>query len=161
MYRAVLLLSIVVLALPASAKDQRFSPERNGTISFATAKSNISCVFIPKGGTDGYDPIGGGPELQCDRVGPGYVRLVLHKTGRAKKVVNPLGPISSGKSNHLVFSAEVGDVERNGFRMATHSVNVLNIGEKWKKGPFVCKSETKGLTCTRDSHHFFIGTSLK
>ena len=161
MYRAVLLLLIVVLALPASAKDQRFSPEHDGTISFATPKGNISCVFIPKGGTDRYKPIGGGPELQCDRLGPGYVRLVLHKTGRAKKVVNPLGPISSGRGNHVGFTAEVGDVEGNGFRMEARSGNVLNIGGTWKKGPFVCKSEAKGLTCIRDSHHFFIGTSLK
>ena len=161
MQRALLIVALLVLALPASAKDQFFSQGRNGTISFATPMGNIGCIFIPKGGTDNYMPIGGGPELQCDRMGPGYIRLVLHKSGRAKKVVNPLGPISGKKGNQVGFSAEVGDVERNGFRMMPHSGNVLKIGRTWKKGPFVCKSEIKGLTCTRDSHHFFIGMSLK
>jgi hypothetical protein len=161
MLRALLFISLLVFALPTSARDQQFSPERNGTISFATPKGNIGCIYIPKGGTDLYQPIGGGPELQCDRMGPGYVRLVLHKTGRAKKIVNPLGPISGSGGNEVGFSADVGDVERNGFRMAAHSGNVLKIGKTWQKGQFVCKSEIKGLTCTRDSHHFFIGTRLK
>ncbi len=161
MLRALLFVAALALVLPASAKDQRFSPERNGTISFATPKGNIGCIYIPKGGTDGYLPIGGGPELQCDRLGPGYVRLVLHKTGRAKKIVNPLGPISGGTGNRVGFTADVGDVERNGFRMAARSSNTLKIGRTWKKGPFTCRSQAKGLTCTRDSHHFFIGTRLK
>lgn len=161
MLRALLFIAVLALALPANAKDQRFTPERNGTISFATPKGNIGCIYIPKGGTDRYQPIGGGPELQCDRMGPGYVRLVLHKMGRAKKIVNPLGPISNGHGAHVQFSADIGDVERNGFRMVLHSGNVLKIGRTWKKGPFACKSEVKGLTCTRGSHHFFIGTRLK
>jgi hypothetical protein len=161
MRRLILGFTLVALAVPAFAKTQQFSPERNGTISFATPKGNIRCIYIPKGGTDHYQPVGGGPELQCDRMGPGYVRLVLHKTGRAKKIVNPLGPISGGHGSHVQFSADIGDVERNGFVMPSLSGNVLKIGRQWKKGAFSCKSEVKGLTCTRDSHHFFIGARLK
>lgn len=161
MLRAQIFIALLAFALPASARDQRFSPERNGTISFATPKGNISCIYIPKGGTDRYQPIGGGPELQCDRMGPGYVRLVLHKTGRAKRVVNPLGPISNSHGAHVQFSADIGEVERNGFAMPPLSGNVLKIGRQWKKGAFACKSQVKGLTCTRGGHHFFIGTRLK
>lgn len=161
MRRFFLCVGLLALSVPAFAKMQSFTPEREGVISFVTPKGNISCVYIPKGGTDRYQPIGGGPELQCDRMGPGYVRLVLHKTGRAKKIVNPLGPISGGHGAHVRFSADIGDVERNGFRMPALSGNVLKIGQQWKKGAFACKSEVKGLTCTRGNHHFFIGTRLK
>ncbi len=88
---------------------------------------NVGCVFIPEGGTDTYTPANGHAELQCDRIAPSYVRVILGSTGKARKYNN------------------VGDASCCGG-------DVLPYGELWTAGPFTCVSAASGLTCTRGKH---------
>ena len=120
-------------AAPSFAGQQTFPPDDNALISFVTPSGNIGCAYAPAGGTDVFVPADGGPELSCDRVEPSYLRFILGKTGKAKKISNvgDAGCCSSGPK--------------------------LNYGNTWKKGKFTCVSERTGLTCTRgDGHGFFI-----
>jgi hypothetical protein len=132
----VLLFALGLSAIPAAANagEQNF-PLQNGVISFSTPTGNIGCTYIPAGGTDVYFPKDGGPELQCDRVEPIYLRLFLHKSGKAERFTN------------------VGDAS------CCSAENVLVYGNSWSKGPFRCKSGRAGLTCTRGGHGFFMSRS--
>lgn len=122
----------ICLTLQAQAGQQSF-PADGGRISFSTPSGNIGCTYIPEGGTDVYVPQDGGPELQCDRVEPVYLRFFLYKSGRAEQFEN------------------VGDAS------CCSADNVLDYGNTWQKGVFTCISEKTGLTCTRgDGHGFFI-----
>lgn len=131
--RLVLLAALCGLSVtPALAGQQSFSAE-GGLIEFSTPSGNIGCTYVPAGGTDVYEPKFGGPELQCDRAEPAYLRFFLYKTGKAVKFTN-VGDASCCSAN-----------------------NVLQYGNTWKKGAFTCISERTGLTCTRgDGHGFFI-----
>jgi hypothetical protein len=131
-----LLFVLILSAIPAAANaaEQNF-PLQNGVISFATPTGNAGCTYIPAGGTDIYFPKNGGPELQCDRLEPTYLRLFLYKSGKAERFTN------------------VGDAS------CCSAENVLVYGNSWTKGPFRCKSERKGLTCTRGRHGFFMSRS--
>jgi len=115
-------------APPAFAID--FAENDQGQIEFVMPSGNIGCVYTPKGGTDTYQPVGGGPELSCDRVEPAYVRVILGPKGKAVKI------------------AGVGDASCCG------SDNVFDYGEVWKMGPFSCSSATSGLACVRGTHGF-------
>jgi hypothetical protein len=129
----ILVPSFVLLAIAgrASAEPQNF-PSEDGVISFSTPAGNIGCTYIPAGGTDVYFPKSGGPELQCDRVEPTYLRFFLHKSGRAERFAN------------------VGDAS------CCSGENILVYGNSWTKGPFRCISARSGLTCTRGKAGFFI-----
>lgn len=119
-------------ASPSLAGQQNF-PADSGLIAFSLPSGNIGCTYIPAGGTYVYVPKDGGPELQCDRVAPKYLRFFLRKSGKAE-MFNNVGDASC-------CSAE----------------NVLSYGNTWKKDKFTCVSERTGLTCTRgDGHGFFI-----
>jgi hypothetical protein len=125
--------SFVLLAMAgsATAEPQNF-PSQDGVISFSTPTGNIGCTYIPAGGTDVYFPKDGGPELQCDRVEPVYLRFFLYKSGKGARFTN------------------VGDAS------CCAADNVLVYGNTWSKGPFTCRSGRAGLTCTRGGHGFFI-----
>lgn len=126
-------LSFCAVLQPAAARAERQNfPLQNGVVSFSTPTGNIGCIYIPAGGTDVYFPKDGGPELQCDRVEPVYLRLFLYKSGKAARFTN------------------VGDAS------CCAAENVLVYGNIWSKGPFTCRSERAGLTCTRGRHGFFI-----
>jgi hypothetical protein len=122
---------LFAMAGSAIAAPQIF-PSQDGVISFSTPTGNIGCVYIPAGGTGAYFPKGGGPELQCDRTEPTYLRFFLYKSGKAERFTNVRDASCCAAQNVLVY------------------------GNSWSKGPFRCKSERKGLTCTRGGHGFVI-----
>jgi hypothetical protein len=120
-------------AAPSFAGQQNFPPDGNGLISFVTPSGNIECAYTPEGGTKVHVPADGGPELSCDRVKPSYLRFILGKAGKAKKISNVGDPGCCSAGPKLTY------------------------GNTWKKGKFTCISERTGLTCTRgDGHGFFI-----
>jgi len=121
-------LAAAALVSPAIAID--FEANDNDQIEFVMPSGNIGCIYTPEGGTDTYEPAGGGPELACDRVEPSYVRVILGPKGKAKRY------------------NDVGDASCCG------SDNVFDYGEIREMGPFSCSSETTGLTCMRGSHGF-------
>ncbi len=122
---------LLLLASPVFAANQTFGPNANGGTEFMMPSGNVACIYIPAGGTDVYEPDDGGPELQCDRVEPTYLRFLLGKSGKAK------------------VNANVGDA-------SCCSGPVFQYGNATKLGPFVCNSATTGITCTRDGHGFLI-----
>jgi hypothetical protein len=122
---------LAALCQPGFASDQKFKPNANGGTEFMAPSGNIGCIYIPAGGTEVYEPEDGGPELQCDRVGPVYLRFILNKAGKAKIYEN------------------AGDVSCCGGP-------VLRYGNTTRLGPFTCVSETSGMTCTRGDRGFFI-----
>jgi len=116
----------------ATAREQTFASQGGG-VSFLTPSNNIACIYTPQGGSATYVPEDGGPELQCDRAEPTYLRFILGRQGKAK---------------------ELSDVGDQGCCAGT---NTLQYGSTWSVAPFSCVSATTGLTCTRgDGHGFFI-----
>jgi hypothetical protein len=101
-----------------------------GQIEFVLPSQNIGCIFTPAGGTSVYKTPDGGPELQCDRVEPNYVRIILSGSGRAREITN------------------VGDASCCG------ASNVLRYGQSWSGGPFTCDSSEAGLACRRGTAGF-------
>lgn len=125
---AILAAAIIAFASPSLAAD--FPANSDGQIAFGTPSGNIGCVYTPAGGSGGYQPVEGGPDLQCDRVDPSYQRVILGPHGAAKKYTN------------------VGDASCCGGEPA------LAYGSTWAEGGFSCLSTVKGLVCSRGSHGF-------
>ena len=74
---ALLALGVLAVAgLPAQAMD--FDETTGGQVEFVMPSGNIGCIYTPQGGTDIYEPRGGGPELSCDRVFP--LRVIRSRT---------------------------------------------------------------------------------
>ena len=100
-------------------------------VEFQMPSANVGCIYVPAGGTATYSTADGGAELQCDRIAPGYARVILRESGKAKRINN------------------VGDA-------SCCSGETLSYGESWHEGPFTCLSAKTGLTCTRGKHGFVI-----
>ncbi len=131
MIRPVLLaIGFLVAATPALAID--FDANDQGQVEFMMPSGNAGCIYTPEGGTDVYQPIGGGPELSCDRVEPAYVRMTLGPHGRPKRYNN------------------VGDASCCG------SDNIFSYGAVWKHDSYRCVSSESGLSCKRGGHGFSI-----
>ena len=128
----------VVLGVPAQAGQfQHLDTDQYGQIEFNTPSGNIGCIYTPDGGTPVYETTNGGPEIQCDRVEPNYVRAVLADSGAAYRI-NDLG--------------EAG---------CCSLVQTIAYGKTVEFGPFQCLSERRGLTCARaDGHGFFMSRAL-
>jgi hypothetical protein len=124
------LLAFGFLAAATPALAVTFGENDQGQIEFTMPSGNIGCIYTPAGGTDTYEPMGGGPELSCDRVEPSYVRVMMGPSGKPKRYNN------------------VGDASCCG------SDNVFDYGEVWKFDGFRCTSSTSGLQCTRGGHGF-------
>jgi hypothetical protein len=105
-------------------------PMKNGMVEFVMPSKNMECTFVPKQ-TAVYMPIGGGPELTCDRRDPTYVRVVLGPTKAAERTDNP------------------------GEQPCCGAENILEYGRTWVGGPFTCKSAASGLTCRHTNGHGF------
>lgn len=119
------------MAMPASAGEVVLEAGESGQVEFATPSGNIGCIVTPEGGTDVYEPAGGGPEIMCDRVEPDYVRVVL----------------AAGEAEEL---DDVGDPS------CCSVEQVLHYGEWAEIEGFVCTSARSGLTCTtEDEEHGF------
>lgn len=128
-----ILMLATVLAIPVAgqAGEQRIPPANGGYTEFMLPSGNIGCIYIPKGGTDVYQPEDGGPELQCDRIEPSYMRAILGASGKGKTHKN------------------VGDA-------SCCSGPVLRYGNTVTLGPYFCESERTGLTCYRDNNGIFL-----
>jgi hypothetical protein len=118
-------------ALPALAKEQQLAAAANGQITFMTPSGNIGCIYTPKGGTSTYEPVGGGPELSCDRVEPSYVNITLGPKGPAVLTKNPGEQACCGGDNTFAY------------------------GNTAHMDGFVCKSATTGLICQTPAGHGF------
>lgn len=130
--RAVLAVAVFCAVPTAEAREQHFSPQPNGQISFTMPSGNVGCLYTPRGGTDTYEPEGGGPEISCDRIEPSYVNVVLGTKGPAVVTENP-GEQGCCSGNH-----------------------VLAYGDTLAVEGFICSSSTAGLTCeTLDRRHGF------
>lgn len=133
--------AVIIGALTGTASAQvpkpvTFAPDANGQINFVLPQHKVMCTYTPKEGTPVYKVVDG-PELQCDRVEPKYVRVVLNaKTARR-------------------FD-KVGDQDNLGVD------NVFAPGSRWTQGPFTCDSTASGLTCKRsDGRGFTMGRDIK
>ena len=123
-------LAIAMAVLPAHAKEQVFAAQANGQITFVMPSGNIGCIYTPKGGTDVYEPVDGGPEISCDRIEPTYVNITL----------GPKGP--------AVLTEDPGEQGCCG------GDNVFAYGNTATLDNFICSSSSAGLVCeTRDKKH--------
>jgi hypothetical protein len=126
---------VALLLVPAAIHAQQtsidFAANAGGQIVFVLPSHNVECTYTPKGGTAIYKPFDGGPELNCDRRDPKYVRVVL--TPKTLKRFD-----------------DVGDQGCCG------TDNPFRYGSRWSKGPFVCESIEAGLTCKREDGRGFV-----
>lgn len=117
-------------AFPAMAREQIFTAQENGQISFVMPSGNIGCIYTPRGGTDVYEPASGGPELSCDRIEPKYVNITLGPKGPAVLTENP------------------------GEQGCCGGDNVFAYGNTAVLDAFICSSSSAGLICeTPDKKH--------
>lgn len=125
-------LGLALAVEPAAAKEQALTPQANGQIAFSMPSGNVGCLYTPVGGTDTYQPAGGGPELSCDRIEPSYVNVRLGPTGKAILTENP------------------------GEQGCCGADNILAYGNTVHLDGFMCSSSPAGLTCeTPDKRHGF------
>ena len=130
--RILLLISAMMLlaAAPVAAKEQVFTAQDTGQISFVMPSGNIGCIYTPAGGTDIYESVDGGPEISCDRIEPIYVNITLGPKGPAVLTENP------------------------GEQGCCGGDNVFAYGNTAKLGDFLCSSSDAGLICeTADKKH--------
>ena len=126
----ILLATMLLAALPAAAKEQVFTAQPNGQVTFIMPSGNIACIYTPEGGTDTYQPADGGPEISCDRIAPRYVNITLGPKGPAVLTENPGEQGCCGGDNVFAYG------------------NTATLGE------FICSSSSAGLICeTRDRKH--------
>lgn len=126
----ILIMAMLMAVLPAHAREQVFTPEADGQISFVMPSGNIGCIYTPRGGTDTYEPADGGPEISCDRIAPSYVNITLGPKTAAVLTRNPDEQGCCG-----------GD-------------NVFAYGNTTTFDGFVCSSSDAGLICeTPDKKH--------
>ncbi|MEO6015055.1 MAG: hypothetical protein ABIQ30_15920 [Devosia sp.] len=120
-----------MLTVPmAAAKEQVFTAEDDGQISFVMPSGNIGCIYTPEGGTPTYEPVDGGPELSCDRIEPSYVNITLGPKGKAVLIKDP------------------------GEQGCCGGDNVFAYGNKTHLGDLTCTSSSAGLVCeTSDKKH--------
>jgi hypothetical protein len=124
------LLTVFLVAMPASAKEQVFTPEADGQITFIMPSGNIGCIYTPRGGTETYEPVGGGPEISCDRIEPSYVNITLGPKGAAVLIKDP------------------------GEQGCCGGDNVFAYGNTATLDGFMCSSSSAGLICeTPDKKH--------
>jgi hypothetical protein len=123
-------LAIALAALPVHAREQVFTAQPNGQVTFMMPSGNIACIYTPRGGTDTYQPVSGGPEISCDRIAPTYVNITLSADGPAVLTENP------------------------GEQGCCGGDNVLTYGNTVRFDGFICSSSDAGLICeTPDKKH--------
>lgn len=121
---------LFVSIVPASAKQVVFKAQPNGQITFTMPSGNIGCIYTPRGGTDTYQPVDGGPEISCDRIAPRYVNITLGPKSAAVLIEDP------------------------GEQGCCGGDNVLAYGESVAFDGFMCSSTEAGLVCeTPDKKH--------
>lgn len=124
------LVAVLLAALPAAAKEQVFTPEADGQITFIMPSGNVGCIYTPRGGTETYEPVDGGPEISCDRIEPSYVNITLGPKGAAVLIKDP------------------------GEQGCCGGDNVFAYGNTVTFDGFICSSSSAGLICeTPDKKH--------
>jgi hypothetical protein len=117
----------------ALGDEQKVSVKKNGQIEFTLPSGNIGCIYTPEGGTDTYEPVGGGPELSCDRIEPSYLNVLLGPDGEAESWEDPGEMACCGAENILEYDNEI------------------------TLDGFICTSEITGLSCMSESgEHGFL-----
>lgn len=134
------LISIALLSLAACSPPdiagtehpsmETAAPSPGQLEEFQLPSGNIGCAYIPVGGTDVYRSPDGRAELQCDRIAPTYIRIVMSETGPA------------------VLHEEVSEAP-------CCSGETVAYGQSWSRGPFSCQSAEAGLTCTNADGNAF------
>ena len=97
------LLALGFLASVTPALAVSFEESDQGQIEFTMPSGNAGCIYTPAGGTGTYEPMGGGPELSCDRVEPAYVRVMMGPSGKPKRYSDVGDSSTTGKSDVDVF----------------------------------------------------------
>ena len=120
-----------LMPILASGAEQSIGADDQGQVDFVTPSGNIGCTYTPEGGTDVYMPAGGGPELQCSRIEPSYVTVILGPGGPPERIDNP------GEQGCCSVEPK------------------LEYGNSWSAGPFTCASTTSGLSCRSAAGHGF------
>jgi len=110
---------------------QTMKADADGLVVFTMPSGNIGCTYVPEGGTSVYEPANGGPELICERVEPVYVAVRIGRDGRPQRTDNPDEQGCCSLDQKFAY------------------------GRRWSEGPFACKSEKSGLTCTSARGHGF------
>lgn len=90
---------------------------------------NIGCVYVPAGGTAVYEPAEPGAELQCDRIEPAYVRIVLPENGAARVVETEERGCCTGQT--------------------------IAYGDRWAEGPYTCDVTETAVACSSSAGHGF------
>ena len=131
MRRLLILIAVLLLGtLPVLAREQVFTAQEDGQISFVMPSGNIGCIYTPRGGTDTYQTADGGPELTCDRIAPTYVNITLGSSGPAILTENP------------------------GEQGCCGGDNIFAYGNTASFDGFVCSASDAGLICeTPDKRH--------
>lgn len=131
---------VVAVACPAAAKERAFTAQPNGQITFVMPSGNIGCIYTPRGGTDTYQPVDGGPEISCDRIQPRYVNITLGSNGPAVLTENPGEQGCCGGDNTLAY----GDVVKfDGFTCSSSDAGLICETPDKKHG--LCLSRTRTL----------------
>lgn len=126
----ILVAAMWMAVLPAQGREQVFTAEADGQISFVMPSGNVGCIYTPRGGTETYQPADGGPEISCDRIAPSYVNITL------------------GSKSAAVLTKDPGEQGCCG------GDNVLTYGNTVTFDGFVCSSSDAGLICeTPDKKH--------
>lgn len=115
----------------SSAEESAGAPEptQSQAAEFTAPSGNIGCIYTPAGGTEVYQTPDGAAELQCDRIEPTYVRVVLPEHDAAHQVETQERGCCSG--------------------------DALAYGAHWSAGPFQCDMADTGLTCASAEGHGF------
>ena len=125
-----LIMAALLAVAPAYAKEQVFTAEDDGQITFVMPSGNIGCIYTPEGGTDTYEPVDGGPEISCYRIAPSYVNITLGPKSAAVLTRNP------------------------GEQGCCGGANVFAYGNIVTFDGFICSSSDAGLVCeTPDKKH--------
>jgi hypothetical protein len=138
----VLLIAMLVAIAPAEAeaKEQIFTPEADGQISFVMPSGNVGCIYTPKGGTATYQPADGGPEISCDRIAPSYVNITLDSKGPAVLTRNPGEQGCCGGDNVFAYG---NTVTLDGFTCSSSEAGLICETPDKKHG--LCLSRTRTL----------------
>ena len=132
--------ALLLAALPVNAKQQVFTAQPNGQITFTMPSGNIGCIYTPRGGTDVYEPRDGGPELSCDRIAPRYVNITLGPKGPAVLTENPGEQGCCGGDNVLAYG---NTVQFDGFTCSSSEAGLICETPDKKHG--LCLSRTRTL----------------
>jgi hypothetical protein len=136
----ILIAAMLLTIAPVYAKEQVFTAEDDGQISFLMPSGNIGCIYTPRGGTPTYQPADGGPEISCDRIAPTYVNITLGPKNAAVLTKNPGEQGCCGGDNVFAYG---NTVTFDGFRCSSSDAGLICETPDKKHG--LCLSRTRTL----------------